>query len=122
MMAAHVWLHSKKWNRGGDRPKNVSASFTGSAQTLIAAPGAGNTIVVDRIQLNNDTDDTTVSLYGTSDETGNRLVYNKLKAGGGLVVDGPFPALPANTALLGSVSSGNSFYVIWYHIEAIRTS
>lgn len=115
-MAAIEWEFSGK-SKQGYRPLNVSASATGSAQTIITAPAATHRIIIDKATFVVDTQGT-LTIYNTSNETGNRLFYAPLAQYGGLL-DGQLDdiALPYGTALLATVSAGNVYYVIWYHLE-----
>lgn len=119
-MAAVTWPPAKV--RGMGNPLNVSDKATGSAQQLIAAPGAGYRLVIDRYILTADTDAAVLSLYTSSDETGNRIVYQLFKAGGGVEQDWRSQQgllLPENKALALTASAGYGYYTVWYHIEAV---
>lgn len=119
-MAAVTWLYARK-KKSSFRQLNTSTSKSGTAQTVIAAPSAGSCIVIDRIIATVDTDDALLSLYASSDEDGNRIVYNKFKSESGVLDynEGRI-ALPAATALSVTVSAGNVYYVIWYHLEPVN--
>lgn len=118
-MAAITWQFSQK-PKSGYRTLNVSSSATGSAQTMIAAPGSGSRIVIDRMILTVDAA-AALTVYVTSNETGNRIVFNDFAQYGG-ILQGECDdiALPENAALLVTVSTGNVKYVIFYHLEPVR--
>lgn len=121
-MAAVTWPPQGKARQAD--PLNVSASFTGTAQDIIAAPSAGSQIVIDEIIANVDTVDAVLSIFAGTDETGNRIVYNKFQAGQGVRNDySPKKGLrlPAATALKGTVSTGNCYYVVFYHLEVANS-
>lgn len=101
---------------------NKSAAFTGTAQSVVAAPGAGYQTILDEITITADTDDALISLYAGTDEDGNRIIYNKFKAGGGVEREYRLQKglyLPANTALAVTASAGSAYIVLWYHTEAV---
>lgn len=114
-MAAVTWCRASRGSRG--TVLNKSASFTGTAQDVVAAV-ASYRIVPESIIATVDTDDALLTLFAGTDEAGNRMIYQKFADNSGVIqesFDGI--ALPTNTALKVTVSAGNTYIVLWYHLE-----